>query len=136
MFSQVQRTGVGGGLLWIYLEEKKKPIKERVLFLPAKREVLMEQTEIERWNQRLSGGKLLSPEETANQQQQQQQQTQGLEAARARALAAIEQQAQREEAAAAQRQQQQGWLPFFFGSRGSLEPEPSKPKKVPLLFDK
>ncbi|KAL8455530.1 hypothetical protein Emag_000659 [Eimeria magna] len=129
-------AGVGGGLLWIYLEEKKKPVKERVVFLPAKREVLMEQAEIESWNERLSGGKLLSPEETASQQQQQQQQ-QGVEAARARALAAIEQQAQKEEAAAAERQQQQqGWLPFLFGSRGAPEPEPPKRKKVPLLFDK
>ncbi|KAL8438393.1 hypothetical protein ACSSS7_000242 [Eimeria intestinalis] len=81
------------------------------------------------------GGKLLSPEETASQQQQQQQQ-QGVEAARARALAAIEQEAQQEEAAATKRQQRQGWLPFLFGSREAPEPEPSKQKKVPLLFDK
>ncbi|KAL8450640.1 hypothetical protein Emed_002512 [Eimeria media] len=131
-------AGVGGGLLWIYLEEKRKPIKERVLFLPAKREVLMEPTEIERWNQRLSGGKLLSPQETATQQQQQQQ-PQGVEAARARALAAIEKEAQQEQAAAAaaeKQQQQQGWLPFLFGPKGAPEPEPPKQKKVPLLFDK
>lgn len=53
-------SGITGGLLWIWDTEKKAPIEERRIFLPAKREVVMNQQQILEWNQALSGGKLLA----------------------------------------------------------------------------
>lgn len=127
-------AGVGGALLWIYLEETQKPIGERVLFLPSKRQVLMGKTEIDTWNERLSGGKLLAFEGDTKQQQQEQQ---GVEAARAKALADIEQQEQQRAAAEVLwPQRQQGWLWGLLGTRDGQKEEQQKPRKVSLLFDK
>lgn len=126
-------AGAAGALLWIYMEEKKKPLKERVLFLPSKREVAMEKAEIDAWNQRLSGGKLLSFD--GDEEKQQQLQQQGVEAARARQLAAIEQQAQ-QQGAAEKKEPQQGWFSSLLGLNDNRNTESSKQKKVPLLFDR
>lgn len=128
-------AGAAGALIWIYVEERKKPINERVLFLPSRREVVMDKTEIESWNQRLSGGKLLSLGGEKNQQPQQQRE-EGVEAARARALAAIEKEAQREEAEAERKKQQHGWFSRLLGLSSSNSPAQEKQKKVSLLFDK
>ncbi|KAL8427119.1 hypothetical protein Efla_001400 [Eimeria flavescens] len=125
-------AGIGGGLLWIYFDETKKPVRDRKIFLPAKREVLMAEAEIEQWNRRLSGGKLLSPQqETAAHAQLLPPEEQGVEAARAKARAAIEQQAQQEAAAAErmQHQDQQGWFSSLLGLRGISDHEQEKRKK-------
>ncbi|CDI87747.1 hypothetical protein, conserved [Eimeria praecox] len=128
-------TGIAGGLVWIYFDERDKPIKERAIFLPARRQVPMDASEIEEWNQKLSGGKLL-PLTNAQQQQQQQQQQQGVEAARAALLAAVKEEAQQQEQVQKlQQQKEQGWISNLLGL--NEPPESSgKKKKVPLLFDK
>ncbi|CDJ57321.1 hypothetical protein, conserved [Eimeria maxima] len=130
-------AGIAGGLFWIYLDEREKPVKERAVFLPARREVQMEEGEIREWNLRLSGGKLL-PHKDGNQkqeQEQQQEQHQGLEAARNAALAAIKEQGLKQESAEKQQQQkQQGWFSSLLGL-GDKAQNP-KAKKVPLFFDK
>ena len=124
-------TGVAGALVWVYFEETNKPLNERILFLPSKREVAMDKTEIEEWNRRLSGGKLLSNVEDNTQQRQQQEE--GVEAARAKALASLKQQEEQQRSIEGQ-QQQQGWLSSLLGL--SNPPPSSKPKKVSLFFDK
>ncbi|CDJ64139.1 hypothetical protein, conserved [Eimeria necatrix] len=123
-------AGIGGALLWIYFEEINKPLKERVLFLPAKRQIPMEAAEIEAWNRGLSGGKLLH----CSSSEQQQQQQHGVEAARAKALEAIKQQEAAEKDKQQQQQQQQTWLSSFLGLSNSTES--AKPKKVSFFSDK
>ncbi|CDJ50513.1 hypothetical protein, conserved [Eimeria brunetti] len=95
----------------------------------------MEKDEIDEWNRKLSGGKLLPL--SSDKQQQQQQQQQGVEVQRALALAAIQQTAEREEAAEKlqqQQQQQQSWISRVFDL--SDKKENTKAKKASLLFDK
>ncbi|CDJ42816.1 hypothetical protein, conserved [Eimeria tenella] len=121
-------AGVGGALLWIYFEEINKPLKERVLFLPAKRQIPMEAAEIEAWNLGLSGGKLLHCSSSEQQQQH------GVEAARAKALEAIKQQEAAEKDKQQQQQQQQTWLSSFLGLGNNTEN--AKPKKVSFFSDK
>lgn len=124
-------TGAAGALAWIYIEERKKPLNERVLFLPAKREIPMDEKEIQEWNKKLSGGKLLSLTDSSNKQQQQQ--LEGVEALRAKVLASINQQEEKQQQ---NQQQQQGWLSSLLGFNSTPPPEHIKTKKVPLLFDK
>ncbi|PFH32368.1 hypothetical protein BESB_016860 [Besnoitia besnoiti] len=58
----VWTAGIGGGLVWIWETEKNAPVSERRIFLPAKREVMMSEAEIKKWNERYSGGvALMSP---------------------------------------------------------------------------
>ncbi|OEH77276.1 uncharacterized protein LOC34622364 [Cyclospora cayetanensis] len=121
-------AGLGGALVWIYFEERNKPINERILFLPSKREVAMDKAEIEAWNQRLSGSKLLPVEGGEGHQKQQEQ---GVEAARSKVLADIKRQPE-----AGKKEQHQGWISSVLGMNYNASTEHAKHKKLPLLFDK
>lgn len=124
-------TGIAGGLFLIFLEERRRPVKDRVLFLPSRREIPMEGEEIEEWNRRLSGGKLLSTPKPSDAAQPPP--LEGIEERRARVKAAIEE----EETSSHQetKRLRAGWMDYLLGVSDKAQ-NSERQKKVSLFFDK